>query len=121
MFVFQGSRMQRLMFLLIVLATILHTQAQTHTHGKRTGSSPSEDSLRIRLQLNPHDAQADQQLVDLLSKKYSFRAIATEDADWLKNNPTDSVALTELISFAETALHDPEYAISQVQLSLSRQ
>jgi tetratricopeptide (TPR) repeat protein len=82
-------------------------------------NSQSEDTLRIRLQFNPHDAQAHKTLVDLLEKKYAFRAIVVEEANWLNSNRSDLFSLIELISYAENALHDPEYAIAQLQLHLA--
>lgn len=80
---------------------------------------PSEEVLQFRLQDNPHDAAAHRQLIDLLEKKYAFRAIAIEDATWVKNNPTDSLALIELVSTATAALNDPEFAIAQLRYYLA--
>jgi Flp pilus assembly protein TadD len=49
----------------------------------------------------------------MLEKRGAFRAAVTEQANWLRNNPTDAFSLIELTSYAKTALHDPEYAIAQ--------
>ncbi|HVR23928.1 MAG TPA: tetratricopeptide repeat protein [Candidatus Polarisedimenticolia bacterium] len=73
----------------------------------------------MRLQFHPHDADAHKQLIKLLNGKYAFRAIVAEDATWLSNNRSDSWALTETVSYSETALHDPEYAIAQLRLQLA--
>ncbi len=48
-----------------------------------------------------------------MKKKYAFRALATEYANWVKNNPKDYFALIELVSYAKVALNDPELAIAQ--------
>jgi tetratricopeptide (TPR) repeat protein len=82
-------------------------------------SLPTEDTLRMRLQFHPHDADAHKQLIKLLHDKYAFRAIVAEDTTWLNNNRTDSWALTEIVSYSETALHDPEYAIAQLRLQVA--
>jgi hypothetical protein len=73
----------------------------------------------MRLQFNPHDADAHRQLIEQLRKKYAFRAIVAENTTWLANNRSDSWALIELISTSEVALHDPEYAITQLRLQLA--
>jgi tetratricopeptide (TPR) repeat protein len=81
-----------------------------------TGKSPAvplEDHLRIRLQVHPQDEAAHKQLVNLLSDKYAFRALVVEDANWIRNNPSDYFALTELVSHAQVDLDDPEFAIAQ--------
>jgi tetratricopeptide (TPR) repeat protein len=75
--------------------------------------------MRLRLQFHPHDKPLHKQLIKLLEKKYAFRAIAVENADWLKNNPGDYVALLELVSYSTAALNDPEFAISQQRLFLA--
>jgi len=80
----------------------------------------SEERLRIRLQLYPHDQAAHKDLIELLEKKYAFRSLVTEEAAWLKDNPGDYWALTELVSYAKNALHDPEYAIAQQRSFLAR-
>jgi tetratricopeptide (TPR) repeat protein len=81
----------------------------------------SEDRLRIRLQVSPHDADAHKALIDQLQKKNAFRAIVAEDITWLANNRSDSLlALTEIISYSEAALFDPELAITQLRLHLSK-
>jgi len=61
------------------------------------------------------DAVAHKQLIDLLRKKNAFRAIVTDDARWLSNNRTDFLAVIELVSFADVALNDPEFAIAQLR------
>jgi tetratricopeptide (TPR) repeat protein len=63
--------------------------------------------------MNPHDADAHKQLIELLRKKFPPRALVMEEATWIKNNPGDYWALTELISFAKIGLDDPEFAIAQ--------
>lgn len=73
----------------------------------------------MRLRFYPHDAAAHKQLIKSLEKKYAFRAIVTEDAAWIKNNPNDSFALTELVSYSTLALHDPEFAIAQLRSHLA--
>jgi tetratricopeptide (TPR) repeat protein len=85
----------------------------------KASSLPTEDTLRIRLQFHPHDADTHKQLIKLLHDKYAFRAIVAEDTTWLSNNRSDSWALTEIVSYSETALHDPEYAIAQLRLQLA--
>jgi len=80
---------------------------------------PAEDKLRMRLQFHPHDAAAHKDLIELLRKKDAFRALVAEDATWLGNNRGDSWALTEIVSYSEAALHDPEYAIEQLHLQLA--
>ena len=95
------------------------TSASTqHATGKTSGL-PDEDKLRMRLQFHPHDADAHKELIRLLQKKYAFRAVVAEDTTWLSNNRSDSWALTEIVSYSESALHDPEYAIAQLRLQLS--
>lgn len=85
----------------------------------KASSLPTEDTLRMRLQFHPHDVDAHKQLIKLLNDKYAFRAIVAEDTTWLSNNRSDSWALTEIVSYSETALHDPEYAIAQLRLQLA--
>lgn len=80
-----------------------------------TSTVPEEDKLRIDLQFHPHDAAAHKQLIDLLHKKYAFRAIVAEDADWIRNNPRDFEALIELTSFSKEALNDPEFSIAHLR------
>lgn len=93
--------------------------AGTQRPASKTSGLPDEDRLRMRLQFHPHDADAHKELIKLLDKKYAFRAIVAEDATWLNNNRSDSWALTEIVSYSETALHDPEYAIAQLRLQLA--
>jgi tetratricopeptide (TPR) repeat protein len=119
----------RLMLPILLSATTMaiaqsraaRAQAPTSPQYRTTkpSSLPEEDKLRIRLQFNPHDAKAHKQLIELLDGKYAFRAKVIEDATWVKNNPSDSFALTELVSTSEVALHDPEYAIAQLRSYLS--
>lgn len=97
---------------LIYLSGAVLCTAQSHAPKTPV---PSQEVLQIRLQNNPHDAAAHKQLIDLLERKYAFRAIAIEDATWVRNNPTDSVALIELVSTATAALNDPEFAIEQLR------
>lgn len=73
----------------------------------------------MRLQFHPHDADAHRELISLLRKKNAFRALVAEDITWLGNNRSDVLALTEIISYSEVALYDPELAIAQLQLHLS--
>ena len=80
---------------------------------------PEEERLRTVLEISPHDAKAHKQLIDLLEKKDAFRAIATEEATWLKSNPNDEFSLLELVGYATVALHDPEFAIAQLRLHLA--
>ena len=92
------------------------TAQRPHT---RTSGLAEEDGLRMRIQFHPHDAEAHKKLIKLLHDKYAFRAIVSEDTTWLSNNRSDSWALTEIISYSEAALHDPEYAIEQLKGQLS--
>ena len=119
--------MRRTVFLFLLMTALVSAQTQP-VHSQKpnksirhsnTENTPSEEKLRLRLQFNPHDAAAHKQLIELLGKKNAFRAIVIEDANWLSNNRNDSFALIELVSYAETALHDPEYAISQLRFQLS--
>ena len=91
----------------------------TKQPASKASSLPTEDTLRMRLQFHPHDADAHRELIKLLDKKYAFRAIVAEDSMWLSNNRSDSWALNEIVSYSEAALHDPEYAINQLRLQLS--
>lgn len=91
------------------------TQRQKGPHSQL----PEEERLRVALQFHPHDAKAHKQLIDLLEKKYAFRAMVTEEATWLKSNPNDEFSLLWLVSTATTALHDPEFAIAQLRLHLA--
>jgi len=86
---------------------------------RKTSALSEEDRLRMQLRFHPHDADAHKKLIALLNGKYAFRAIVAEDATWLSNSRSDSWALTELVSYSENALYDPEYAIEQLQLQLS--
>jgi tetratricopeptide (TPR) repeat protein len=102
----------------VLIIAVCATAASAATQaGTKTRQKPSsvalEDHLRIRLQVRPHDSLAHKQLVELLRKKDAFRALVAEDATWIKNNPGEYVDLTELVSYAKTALHDPEFAIAQ--------
>jgi tetratricopeptide (TPR) repeat protein len=93
--------------------------AGTQHAPSKTSGPPEEDRLRMRLQFYPHDADAHKKLIMLLDKKYAFRAIVAEDTTWLNNNRSDLLALIEIVSYSENALHDPEYAIAQLRLQLS--
>ena len=107
---------------LLTICTVSAQQAKPTSpkHSATKASSlPTEDTLRMRLQFHPHDADAHKQLIELLRKKNAFRAIVTEDTTWLTNNPNDSWALTEIVSYSEVALHDPKYAITQLRLQLA--
>jgi tetratricopeptide (TPR) repeat protein len=105
-----------------ILATLSACYGQ---NAKRPGTPKAkaqpltEDQLRIRLQINPHDEAAHQTLIDLLHKRYSFRGVVLEDAVWIKNNPGAYLVLDELDSYATAALHDPEFAIAQETMFLS--
>jgi tetratricopeptide (TPR) repeat protein len=118
--------MHKTVALFVLLTAMSYAQGQKRepsakiqARGSKSSDTATEDRLRFRLQFNPHDATAHKQLVDLLQKKNAFRAIVMEDANWLSNNRGDSFALVELVSYAEAALHDPEYAIAQLRLQLS--
>jgi tetratricopeptide (TPR) repeat protein len=69
--------------------------------------------MRFRLQDDPHDKEAHQQLQRLLQDKYAFRAELVEYALWLRNNPDDYAAELEMRSTATAAQDDPEFAIAQ--------
>jgi tetratricopeptide (TPR) repeat protein len=85
--------------------------AQKRSPLKTAPTEPSELKLQLQLRENPHDRNAHQQLIRLLSKKYAFRAQMEEDGRWLRNNPDDYVAEIEMRSLADTATNDPAYAI----------
>lgn len=115
-----------LLFVLLInpLGVAVYSQTKPHSTpvqpgAKKPSRSPDVDALRIRLQLHPHDAAAHKQLIDLLEKKYAFRAIVTEDATWVRNNPNDWFALIQLVSYSKTALNDPEFAIAQLRSYLA--
>ncbi len=89
--------------------------------GSRSPSEvPSEETLRIRLQVNPHDSAAHKQLIEILQRKDLFRPLVMEDATWIRNNPNDYWALDELVAYAKVALNDPELAIEQERAFLAR-
>src|SRR5437870_1122678 len=105
-----------LILVFLQLSVSVAAQSKGPNSSKKASPLPLEDRLRIRLQFNPHDKRAHEQLIDQLRKKNAFRALAGEDATWIKNNPNDVssyVTLTELVSNAKVALHDPEFAIAQ--------
>jgi tetratricopeptide (TPR) repeat protein len=84
---------------------------------KNPSSKPIDDStkqmqLRFRLQANPHDKQAHEELIKILKAKYAFRPEMEEDGAWLRNNPDDFWVEIEMRSLATTAVNDPEYAIN---------
>jgi len=95
-------------------------QAGAKSLSKRPPAPASEEALRIRLRVNPHDADAHKQLIEVLRKKWLPRALVIEDATWIKNNPGDYWALIELVSHAKVALDDPEFAIAQQRSFLAR-
>ncbi|MGO8720262.1 MAG: DUF7017 domain-containing protein [Acidobacteriaceae bacterium] len=68
--------------------------------------------LRFRLQDNPHDKKAHDELIKILSTEYAFRPEMEEDGTWIKNNPEDYETEIEMRSLAIAAVDDPEYAIS---------
>jgi tetratricopeptide (TPR) repeat protein len=92
---------------------IAGVQAIAKPSSKQPSALSSEEALRVRLEVHPHDADAHKQLIEILRKKWLPRALVMEDATWIKNNPGDYWALTELVSYAKTALDDPEFAIAQ--------
>ncbi|MGA7523528.1 MAG: BTAD domain-containing putative transcriptional regulator [Acidobacteriaceae bacterium] len=98
----------------LVLMVPLSISAQRtpgEPHSKPDASS-RQMQLRIRLQFNPHDKDAHEELIKLLSVKYAFRPEMEEDGTWLKNNPEDYDTEIEMHSLATIAVDDPEYAIS---------
>jgi tetratricopeptide (TPR) repeat protein len=95
-------------------------QAGAKSPSKGPSRSASEDTLRTRLEINPHDADAHKQLIEVLRKRWLPRALVIEDATWIKNNPGDYWVLTELVSYAKTGLDDPEFAIQEERAFLSR-
>ena len=95
------------------------SRMQSKSNSNHPTAPASEEEIRIRLDINPHDTSAHKQLIAILQKQYAFRAIALEDATWVKNNPSDTVALIELESYAKAALHDPEFAIAQLRSYLA--
>jgi len=95
-------------------------QAGAKQRSKGPTALASEQTLRIRLEVNPHDADAHKQLIEVLRKKWLPRALVMEDATWIKNNPGDYWALTELVTYAKTGLDDPEFAIEEERAFLSR-
>src|SRR5260370_9226603 len=99
--------MHKIGVLLVLVTALAFAQAQK-VHQKTTNkslhaeSTPPEDRLRFRLEADPHNSAAHKQLIELLRKKNDFRTIAVEDANWLNNNRTSSIALIELVSYAES-------------------
>lgn len=92
--------------------------------GQKTRSQsspvPEEEKLRTRLEFFPHDADAHKSLIEVLRKKYAFRAVVIEDSAWIKNNPNDcDFELIELVSYSTEALHDPEFAIAKLRSYLA--
>lgn len=121
-----NRRLKRLGVAAVMIVAALTTapivgaaRTQTKPGSNRPAPPASEEILRMRLDFNPHDASAHKQLIAILQKKYAFRAIALEDATWIKNNPSDTLALIELESYSKTALHDPEFAIAQLRSHLA--
>jgi tetratricopeptide (TPR) repeat protein len=97
-----------------LLSAVAHAQTAP-THKPSTSASsplPTELTLQLHLRADPHDVQAHKQLNKLLRDKYAFRAEMEEDGRWLRDNPNDYVAEIEMRSLAETAVSDPEYAIT---------
>lgn len=114
----------RALIVLLVLAAFSFGQTSTQAasprpkNGTTRRTTDTEQQLRFRLEFSPHDHTAHQKLQKLLWKKFSWRALLAEDADWIKNNPANcSVEMTELVSIAETN-GDPEFAITQLRLHL---
>ena len=103
-----------LLVALCATAAIASAQTPTKTHHKPSSVS-AEDHLLMRLQVRPHDSAAHRQLAELFLEKNAFRALVTEDATWINNNPGDYAVLTELVRCATTLLHDPEFAITQLR------
>jgi len=102
-----------LCFAMLLLVPILWAQKTT----AKPVPKPSDDNaeqlkLRFRLQTNPHDKHAHDELISILSKKYAFRAELEEYGTWLRNNPDDFVSEIEMSSLATAAVNDPEYAIA---------
>jgi len=83
---------------ILALAPITAGQTKTKPRPKKPSALPSENQLRIRLEFHPQDAAAHKQLVELLKNKNAFRALVAEEANWIKNNPTDYFALIELVN-----------------------
>jgi hypothetical protein len=77
--------------LMVALATHPSSGQQSGAKAQPRPSSkpPTEQTLRIRLEANPHDEAAHIQLVEALKTKYAFRAFVNEQAQWVKNNRGD--------------------------------
>ena len=86
---------------------------------KKIDDSNRQMRLRFRLQTNPHDKQAHEDLIKILSAKYAFRQEMEEDGSWLRNNPDDYEAEIQMRSLATAAVNDPEYAINMDHFVLS--
>src|SRR5690348_14020510 len=76
---------------LLLLTASVNVRSQRTPRPRPEGASHpvSQKTLRIRLELNPHDASAHKQLIEILRKEDSFRSLVMEDAAWIKNNPDD--------------------------------
>jgi hypothetical protein len=108
----------------IVFLTIspLVLPAQKTSNGsssKKVDDSDRQMRLRFRLQSNPHDRQAHEELIKILSAKYAFRQEMEENGSWLRNNLDDYDAEIQMRSLATTAVNDPEYAINMDHFVLS--
>jgi len=102
-------------------STALFTQTKPSVeHEASSTTVPEEENLRIQLQFHPHEAADHKQLIDLLMKRYAFRAIVVEDAEWIRNNPRDFVALIQLTSYSKASLNDPEFSIAELRSFLGR-
>jgi tetratricopeptide (TPR) repeat protein len=103
----------------VIVAALSGARASEAAASRRlpAAKKPSldESRLRARLDVNPNDREAYKQLLALLDKRYAFRSIAALHAMWIKNNPSDYIALIGLDSTARAALHDPEYAIAETR------
>jgi len=99
--------------LIVALAADLGAQSAPKAKANHARNPKSEETLRFRLEINPHDETAHKELTEALRKRDAFRALVNTQATWVKNNPTDYVALIELASYSKAALYDPEFAIQQ--------
>ncbi|MGA3263540.1 MAG: tetratricopeptide repeat protein [Terracidiphilus sp.] len=113
----QNARMSYWFSIAIIFLTILPLVLSAQKAHNAPSPKPIDDStkqmqLRFRLESNPHDKQAHEELIKIFKAKYAFRPEMEEDGSWLRNNPDDYLVEIEMRSLATTAVNDPEYAIA---------
>jgi tetratricopeptide (TPR) repeat protein len=100
------------LFLTISPIVLSAQSAHKSPSSKPIDASARQMQLRFRLQDNPHDKRAHDELIKILRSKNAFRPEMEEDGAWLRNNPDDFSTEIEMRSLATVAVDDPEYAIS---------